>query len=174
MGEKKLKRFNDATKVPEMKNANVHGGGIQFGSETAKTLLDSMWLGIGIVLAVSLISLTVSTGNVIVAILALTCITGILCKVFVLIYLLGWKLGVTESIAVVISIGFSFDYIAHIANAYVEPAESDSKQERTKTALTELGISVLAGAVSILLSSAVLLLQLFFSLSSLLFSSSLQ
>lgn len=113
-------------------------------------------MGIGIVLAVSLFMLTVSSGNIIVALLSLICIAGILVNVLALIYLFGWKLGITESIGVVIAIGFSFDYVAHVANAYVESDRALNKYDRTQLALTELGISVLAGAFSTLMAGSML------------------
>ena len=38
--------------------------------------------------------------------------------------MMGWELGTTEAIAAVIVIGFSVDYCVHLANAYVESAET--------------------------------------------------
>lgn len=42
----------------------------------------------------------------------------------------GWSLGITESIAVVILIGMSVDYVVHLANHYVE-SSFDDKYSRT-------------------------------------------
>ena len=123
---------------------------------TQRALVDNMFLGIGIVFAVSLVSLSLSTGNVIVSILALLSIGGILTSVLGLMYLLGWTLGVIESIGVVLSIGFSFDYVAHVANAYTESNKGDTRLERTRTALTDLGISILFGALSTVAAGSML------------------
>jgi len=121
-----------------------------------RALVRNMFQGIGIVMAVSLVALTVSTGNVIVSICTLVAIGGILACVLAFIQLAGWALGIIESIGVVLSVGFSFDYAAHLANAYTESKKSDDKNERTRAALTELGISILAGAASTLAASAML------------------
>lgn len=151
-----LEKFNSETTVEGVKRAAVNGGIVWVFAVTQTALVNNMYLGIGIVLAVSLVALTLSTGNTIVSFLALVGISGILTNVLALIHLFGWKLGITESIGVVIAIGFSFDYVAHVANAYVESSRSLSRTERTRTALTELGISVLAGAVSTVLAGAML------------------
>lgn len=45
-------------------------------------------------------------------------------------YLSGWELGVAESITIVILIGFSVDYVVHLANHYVESSYTD-KYKRT-------------------------------------------
>lgn len=37
----------------------------------------------------------------------------------------GWEFGVAESITVVILIGFSVDYVVHLANHYVESSYDD-------------------------------------------------
>lgn len=107
-------------------------------------------------MGISIFALSFSTGNVIVSVLTLVAIGGILVTVLAFIQLAGWALGIIESIGVVLSVGFSFDYAAHLANAYTESDRSKNKTERTQAALTELGISILAGAASTLVASAML------------------
>lgn len=150
-----LVKFSKETKVEGVKMPFAVGGIQWLWMITQKALIDNMFLGIGVVFAVSLVSLSLSTGNIIVSIVSLISIAGIFINLLALIYLLGWNLGITESIGVVIAIGFSFDYVAHLANAYVE-SHASSKLERTRDALTDLGISVLAGAVSTLLAGSML------------------
>ena len=155
--KKAMEEFNLATKVPGVKRGVVTNFSSWSWNVTQKALVDNMYLGIGVVLAVSLISLAISTGNIVIAVLALTSIAGILTNVMALVYIYGWALGITESIGVVIAIGFSFDYIAHIGNAYCDSERSLDRKERTRSALTELGISVVAGAFSTLLAGSMLL-----------------
>jgi len=112
--------------------------------------------GLGIMLAVAMLSLTISTGNVIVASVALLCIASIILNILAVIFLLGWDVGIAESICIVVAVGFSFDYVAHLVNAYVESEEVE-RFERTRDALTELGISVIAGATSTFLAGCMLL-----------------
>lgn len=122
---------------------------------TQVTLVSSMFTGIGIMLAVALGALILSTLNWAIAILATFCIGGIVAMVLAIIYLLGWELGISESIGVVIAIGYSFDAVAHISVAYIESKHAD-RQRRTRDALTDLGISVLFGVGTTLLAGFML------------------
>merc|ERR1719384_664594 len=61
--------------------------------------------------------------------------------------LAGWKLGVAESVAVVIIIGFSVDYVVHLANAYLESLASE-RLPRLSFSLMTMGISVVSGAIT--------------------------
>lgn len=76
-------------------------------------------------LAFALIVLLLSTHNVIVSLYSVFCITGIVVSVVTVMELSGWELGVAESITIVILIGFSVDYVVHLANHYVESSYSD-------------------------------------------------
>jgi len=106
-------------------------------------------------LAVAFASLTLATGNIIVAFLATICLASILSNILAVIQLIGWAYGIAESICIVVAVGFSFDYVAHLVVAYVE-SEKEDRMERTRDALTELGISVVAGATSTLLAGSML------------------
>merc|ERR1719382_2167059 len=64
-----------------------------------------------------------------------------------IMHLNGWKFGVSESVAIVIIIGFSIDYVVHLANAYLE-SSSHSREERLSFAMLTMGISVVSGAVT--------------------------
>lgn len=61
----------------------------------------------------------------------------------------------TVSITLIIAVGVSFDFCSHIANAYNE-SEETGRFERSRDALTNLGISILAGGVSSLLALCML------------------
>lgn len=101
--EKALEEFKSGTVAEGVKNPFQASG--QWSSAVLQNaLVSNMFQGIGIVLGISIISLSVSTGNVIVSFLALVSITGILVNVLAMIYLLGWALGVIESIGVVLSV----------------------------------------------------------------------
>lgn len=147
--------FNFATSAPGMSNATVVGGRPWIWQITQKALEHNMFVGIGVVFGVALLALSLSTGNWVVSFLALVSIAGILTNLLALVLLFGWTLGITESIGVVIAVGFSFDYVAHVANAYVE-SRAGSRLDRTRDALTDLGISILAGAISTLLAGSML------------------
>merc|ERR1711933_694551 len=87
----------------------------------------------------------ISTQNWIVSIFAVFDIVGILLCELSIMYLMDWKFGVSESVAIVIIIGFSIDYVVHLANAFLE-SSADSREERLSFALLTMGISVVSGA----------------------------
>ena len=101
--------------------------------------------------------LTISTSNVILAFYSTVTIAGIITSVIGLGAggIMGWELGTTEAIASVIVIGFSVDYCVHLANAYIESGAAD-RETRTRIALTTMGISVTAGAVTTIIAGAFL------------------
>mmetsp|Transcript_15076 Transcript_15076/g.1357 ORF Transcript_15076/g.1357 Transcript_15076/m.1357 type:complete len:111 (+) Transcript_15076:958-1290(+) len=57
----------------------------------------------------------------------------------------GWELGVAESVAIVILIGLSVDYVVHLANHYVECPYPD-RFRKMRVSLKDLGISIISGA----------------------------
>merc|ERR1711924_75973 len=74
-------------------------------------------------------------------------IIGIVGTVMASMNMMGWELGVLETIAVVIMIGFSVDYVVHLANSYVE-SHSQTRKQKTQDALYDMGISVIAGGIT--------------------------
>ena len=54
----------------------------------------------------------------------------------------GWQFGTLEGICVTICVGFSCDFIIHIAVAYNEAPPDMSRYDRTRKALGEMGVSV--------------------------------
>lgn len=141
---------------PQGSNKAIATGGYPWMWQiTQRTLVRSMFTGMGVMLVVAVVVLTISTMNWLVAIEATLCIAGVLVMVLGMFRLFGWELGIMESVGVVISIGYSFDYIAHIATAYVE-SKSKDRYERTIDALTELGISIFFGAVTTLVAGCML------------------
>ena len=81
--------------------------------------------GILISITFAFIVLLISTMNILIALYSIFSITAIVVSVVCMMELAGWQLGVAESIAVVILIGFSVDYVVHLANHYVESVFPD-------------------------------------------------
>ena len=102
------------------------------------------------------IILNLSTMNILISIFSITCILFIVTSVVAMMQLLGWEYGVAESIAVVVLIGFSVDYVVHLANHYVEAPFKDRKR-RIKHALSEIGVSIFSGAATTILSGLALI-----------------
>lgn len=80
----------------------------------------------------------------------------ITCGVLATITLLGWKLGVLESLNMTLVVGLSVDYVVHLAEGYIELEEGD-RLSRIKHSLGHVGISVLSGACSTLGASVFML-----------------
>mmetsp|Transcript_11915 Transcript_11915/g.18373 ORF Transcript_11915/g.18373 Transcript_11915/m.18373 type:complete len:157 (+) Transcript_11915:1564-2034(+) len=79
----------------------------------------------------------------------------IIVNVLILLPLNGWQLGSSESVGVVICVGFSVDYVVHLASHYVHSRHL-VKEERLRESLREMGISILSGSISTMLATVVL------------------
>ena len=72
-----------------------------------------------IALSFSYIVLLITTGNIITSTLSIICVTIVIGSVISIMVMKGWQLGVSESISVVVIIGFSVDYTVHLATDYM-------------------------------------------------------
>lgn len=72
-----------------------------------------------IAIAFAFLILLVATSNIIISLIAIFCIAIINCSIVGTIHMNGQQLGISESISVVALIGFSVDYIVHLAADYV-------------------------------------------------------
>lgn len=93
--------------------------------------------------------LVLSTHNIIVAFYSIISIACIVVSCLAIIVFNGWQLGVAESVAVVVLIGMSVDYVVHLANHYVESIYPD-RYHKMMSSLRDLGISIVSsGATTI-------------------------
>ena len=115
---------------------------------TDRGFVRSALQGIGIALPLAFISLLVSTQNILVSFYAITAIIGIVVCEVALMVIQGWELGISESIAIVMMIGFSVDYVVHLGNSYIECEISGDRAVRTTWALYTMAISVVFGALT--------------------------
>merc|ERR1719204_2805303 len=63
--------------------------------------------------------------------------------------MLGWKLGILESIIYVMVVGMSVDYVVHLGESYLESKYLD-RHSRARDMLEIRGFSLLSGAISTL------------------------
>merc|ERR1719277_510176 len=96
--------------------------------------------------------------------LSLLCIIAILIVFAGCLPLLGFSLGIFESVGLIVVLGLSVDYTVHIAHSYNEAriegsceSKASEREQRASHAMTEMGISVLSGAITTLLASLFLL-----------------
>jgi len=98
-------------------------------------------------IVLAFIILIFSTMNVVITIFAIITVTFICATVVAVMVLRGWELGVSESIAMVIIIGFSVDYVCHLAAHYVHSAEK-KRYERTTESIRDMGVSIFSGGIT--------------------------
>ena len=68
------------------------------------------------------IILLIATRNFIQAVISLICVALIILSVLSIEKALGWEIGVSESLSMVILIGFSVDYVVHLSSDYMHSA----------------------------------------------------
>lgn len=124
---------------------------------TQKELVEGVKLGVTLVIVIAFFVINLSTLNVIVSVGAILAIGGIVVTTmgFGVKLIMNYPLRVAESIATVILIGFSMDYCLHLAGAYVASPRA-TREERTRESLTEMGVSVTAGALTTIFSAVFL------------------
>jgi predicted RND superfamily exporter protein len=137
-----------------LKGFHVNWQGADSGSKwmqmrTDEVMQTSAFYGCGISVIFALIVLAIATGNIGLAFLSFLCISCIVLCCIGFMVVAGWKFGLMEAICVTICVGFSIDFVAHLAVAYNESEDTElGRYGKVKQALSELGISVTAAAVT--------------------------
>jgi predicted RND superfamily exporter protein len=91
--------------------------------------------------------LNIATLNIVISFFAVLSIFSIILSVMAVIGMFGWEFGISESISVVLVVGFSVDYTVHLGSHYIHSPYED-RYQRSKFALFEMGISILGGAIT--------------------------
>lgn len=71
----------------------------------------------------------------------------IIVNVMAIVAYMRWELGASESVGVVVCVGFAVDYVVHLASHYVHSNYKD-RENRIRECLRELGISILSGSIT--------------------------
>ena len=91
------------------------------------------------------------------ALLVCTCVTMINLNIIGLMSLWDVRLNVASLVILILSVGFSVDYSAHIAEGYLTAkTKGSTTAEAVKLSVTEMGVSVMNGGISTLLAVVVL------------------
>jgi len=145
----------NAASAPGVNKAIQTAGRAWQGMITERELLNSAINGMSISIAVAFLVLMISTQNIITGSFATLTILGIVITVMLTVAALGWEMGIAVSVAFVILVGFSVDYVVHFASSYMEVEHERkagsaplSRFSRMQSSLTVMGVSVLAGAVT--------------------------
>lgn len=119
-------------------------------------LVSSAITGILVGLLFAFIVLILATTNVLVGVLATLTISFTTCTVLGMTTILGWKLGVIESLNLTLVVGLAVDYAVHLAGGYMK-LKGENRLNRVRHTLAHVGISVLSGACTTLGASVFML-----------------
>eukprot|EP00438_Fugacium_kawagutii_P016061 Skav221541 [mRNA] locus=scaffold1813:168543:172608:+ [translate_table: standard] len=104
-----------------LQSMKFHGNGEFQRYDMGEELINGLFSGIAIATPISFLVLLCSTQNIVVAIYAVLSVGAIvLCVLGFCKSAMDWDLGVGEAIAGVIVIGYSVDYVVHLAHMYCE------------------------------------------------------
>mmetsp|Transcript_4511 Transcript_4511/g.7686 ORF Transcript_4511/g.7686 Transcript_4511/m.7686 type:complete len:193 (+) Transcript_4511:2360-2938(+) len=112
-----------------------------------KAFLSSAFQGMTIATLFAFLILLIATGNIIQATVSLICVAVVIVSVLSVMQFSGWEIGVSESISMVILIGFSVDYVVHLSADYMHSAQA-SRNSKMQQAFGEMGISILSGSIT--------------------------
>lgn len=117
-------------------------------ASTQQGLVDNVFNGFRIVFPAAFLTLMVATRNWIISIYAIITIAGIVAQVLGMCKaVFGWELGISESIAAVIVIGFAVDFTVHLAHMYVDSAAPTRGEKMAHSART-MGLTVVMGGIT--------------------------
>jgi hypothetical protein len=137
-------------------NKTVQTAGLDWCMMTTELrLVETMQTGLWMSILFALCTLVLATGNLIVATLAALTIALIIISVVAVVPLSGWQLGSAESVGCVVCVGFAVDYVVHLGGHYAHSKYRD-REARIREALREMGVSILSGSVTTVLSVLIL------------------
>jgi len=123
-------------------NANEHWAFMD--SENAFT--KSAKQGLPIALAFAFVVLLIASRNIIVALAAISSIAITILSVIYVIVTRDWRLGIAESICLIIILGLSIDYTVHLANEFIY-SQHRHRKYKMKQAYKNIGVSIFGGAI---------------------------
>jgi len=139
----------------------AEGGAIMQASKlwpqmvTEEAMLVAATSGAALSLAVACVTLFVFTRNCVLVMYCLVSIASVVVVTMGLLPILNWHFGFLEAMSMVFVVGFSVDFIAHVAISYQESV-FNNRAAKTTEALATVGISV-AWAAGTTIAAAVFL-----------------
>jgi hypothetical protein len=134
----------------ELQSVFVSGGVTFLVWEAQGFMVANLLQGIAICSPVVFLLLLFTTRNVQISAFALLSVLFIVGSVLGLAQWLGWPLGIAESIAGVLVIGFSVDYTIHLGHMYMEASLEGhhTRDERFRFAMFTMGGTVVANSIT--------------------------
>jgi predicted RND superfamily exporter protein len=124
-------------------------------NDLLKNFSSSGYISAGLSIGLAYIVLLMTTQNFRVSSFAIVSIYGIIGCVMSILILLGWEMGMLESMCMSILAGVAVDFVIHIGHAYIE-GMTENRTENVRNALGALGISVISAGVTTLASALLL------------------
>jgi len=87
-----------------------------------KMFIRSAFQGMAVAGIFAFLVLIYATTNIIQALISIFCVAIVILSVLALLQMKGWEIGVSESIAMVMIIGFAVDYVVHLSSDYMHSA----------------------------------------------------
>ncbi|KAG7351347.1 sterol-sensing domain containing protein [Nitzschia inconspicua] len=125
--------------------------------DTNGQMLNTAFSAAAIALSASAAIILLSSRSIFLTFFSTLTIGFVLTSVTSVLVGIGWTLGFLESICFAILIGVSVDFVIHLAHAYTHKSGEISRGDRTKYALVKMGPSILATAVTTILSAVIML-----------------
>ena len=132
----------------------VHSGGVFWTwTFTEAQLTRNVFIGFAICFPSAFFVVLLATRNITLTVLSIVSVMAIVASVMGFCkWAMDWGLGIAESIAAVIVIGFSVDYVVHLAHMYVDAGHQsppiNGRNGRVAYALKSMGVTVISGAVT--------------------------
>lgn len=114
---------------------------------TEFAFFESAVQGIGIALGFAAIVLLLVTRNIIVTVCSIFNVAVIIASIATFMVWDGQKMGVYQSLALVMLVGFSVDYVLHLGTDFMHsPAET--REDKMRQSYKEMGVSILSGSIT--------------------------
>ena len=120
-------------------------------------MLKTAYGAAGIALGCAAAVILFSSRSLILTLFCTLTIGYVLTSVTSMLVAIGWTLGFLESICFAILIGVSVDFVIHLSHAYANVEGNVDRARRTKYALIKMGPSILATALTTILSAVIML-----------------
>jgi len=124
-------------------------------AESEKAFFSNAIGGMLLAMCFAMCVIYIATKNWIITLFAIHCV-GFICGAEMSLQVArGYEMGVAESIGTILVIGFSVDYVVHLASHYVHSSQP-LRFNRTAESIGEMGISIFSGAMTTIGSAAFL------------------
>ena len=125
----------------------VHSSNSWVQMPTELAFVQNAIQGIIIAIVFAFIILMIATRNYIISLMSIFCVAMVVVSIVAIMHLNGQQLGTSESISIVILIGFSVDYTVHLAADYVH-SPNEKREDKIRQAFREMGISIFSGFIT--------------------------